>query len=157
MFKYPRYEKNGYSVKDYKEMRGHTEAEVAWSCTLLKNNKPIATVFDDSWGGCLQIDFKDKTEEKNFYDYCKTLPQWKSEHFEKPFDTDGDIFINFLIDDFQFEKKVKKLIKTKTIFSFQDDEQHTYRIVKYPYPMIKDRFQAENKEKKIIVWNEVFA
>jgi len=155
MIKYPKYEKKGYSVKGYKEMRGHTEAEVAWSCTLLKDNKPIATVFDDSWGGCLQIDFKDRAEEKEFLEHVKTLPQW--EGYNNNYDTDADTFINFLVDVYQFESKVKKLIKTKTIFSFQDDEQHTYRVIKNPYPLIKDRLQAENKEKKIIVWNEVFA
>ena len=120
--------KNPYTVKGIKSFQGMEG--YGYECSLYKDGKRIGTVTDVAdGGGMLQCNLKDG-EEAALEAYCKTLPK---HHFEADgkdhtFDVDPCIFVSELVDNFEEEKRHKRLCKTKTVYLLHDSPESLWSI-----------------------------
>lgn len=114
-----------YTVKNVKTFRG-MEGQ-GFECSLYKDGKKIGTVTDDAQGGPYRF-FLKKGEEEILQAHAKTLPKlpWGfTPH--PPLDPDGmtqdaDIVVNNLVEDFLEEKRLRKMCKSKIIFTLHSDK-----------------------------------
>lgn len=154
-----------YQVKNIKTFQGHDGG--CWECTLYSpQNKRVAIVTEDGWGGGLQfhwLDFKAPKVEVTSYDYadkphtykgtpqeaalyafCRALPNWHSEYDDdengKP--TSPDVYLDELVNKKLTEKDVKRLINKK-VAVFNEGSIYTWKCpITHPEirGLIKDKY-----------------
>lgn len=114
-----------YQVKNVKSFQGREGH--GFECSLYKDGKKIGTVTDTADGGMIDF-YLDKGEEEILEAFCKTLPKWSSELTGKKHDTDKDMFITNLVDEWEDNKKLKRLCKTKTVVLMSDNKEGEYSV-----------------------------
>jgi hypothetical protein len=144
-----------YNVKAVKTFHGHDG--YGWEANLYKGGKKVATVVEDGWGGNLKFYFEGETKEQrvtqdeiDLNDFCKTLPQWKSEYDNTMHDTNREIFVDGLVTDKLYEKDVKKLLKKFAIFD--NGQIFTYGCSP-DHPSVRP--QIKKKHPNAVVLNDV--
>ena len=137
--------KHNYSVKAVNFSMGHDGD--CMNCNLYNDNKKIASVWDDSYGGEYQIDWIDKKEEKIFYDFLPTLG--KVPNYD--FNYSKECFIGKLVNKVVREKENKKMVKLfqiAIVIRFKGNNDYTY--VKLP---LGSKF-TDYEPDEIIDWAE---
>jgi len=97
-----------------------------FNANLLENKKKVAFVINEGNGGCFNWQWYDKDARKRFYDHIATMP----EHSEYPIEFDDHV-IAVLIDDYDFDKKMKRICKKQTVFTINDNKDYKALNVKY--------------------------
>lgn len=144
--------KSEWSVKGVKFMPGHDAP--AMSCSLYRDGKRVATVFDDSWGGGYQYrwlvgDLKD-------FDAFSTAFVVESKQFKDGLPYDADCVVDILVNAFEDAKRYKKLYKTKTVFSLKDTPDEVWTINLRFCPKVKEHLVAKYGENLNEIFNEKF-
>ncbi len=117
------------TVKNVKTMRGHDGMPgAAWECDIYIDGVKAGWALDDSWGGLVRIEFNSPSFEKQFNDYVKTLPS--TEMYGQTIEPNGDMVIADLVDEFENEKRLRKMVKKGTYFRCKGDKEGVYRTVK---------------------------
>lgn len=81
----------------------------------------MAFVIDDAYGGCNNYQFVNKEEEQKFNDYVATLPPCTE--FGEPFPVSADMFMCDLLEDYEMEKNIKRLVKKNVVYSLKGDNK----------------------------------
>lgn len=136
-----------YSVGAVKTFRGHDG--YGYSCNLLRNNKKIAEVVEDGWGGGLQFHWADRNtsavvnsrtyddqshsfqgtvEESLFYAEIMKLPKIPAHNGLPEMFTDPDIFVDELVNDLLLVKKIKSDLKKNITIQCKDGQMLTWKI-----------------------------
>lgn len=118
-------------LKNIKTHPDMSQATTCFSATLYINGTKVAQVQNDGRGGCHNYYFQDYNLEKQFKDYCKSLPQITLEADEDfpelKLNMDADHFVDDLIDKHEEQKYLKKNCKKKVMFQLKDDKKNYWR------------------------------
>ena len=146
-----------YTVGAVKTFRGHDGH--GYSCNLLRNNKKVAEVVDDGWGGGLQFHWVDHStsavvnsrtydgkphsfngtvEESLFYAEVMKLPKIPSYDGTSELFTDPDIVVDDMVNEAIITKKIKADLKKNltiqakdgTLLNWKISPTHTIEILK---------------------------
>jgi hypothetical protein len=136
-----------YTVGAVKTFRGHDG--YAYSCNLLRNNKKVAEVVDDGWGGGLQFhwvdhntsavvqtrtyddkphSFNGTVEESLFYAEVMKLPKIESSDKELEIFPDADIVVGEMVNEVLMTKEIKSDLKKKLTIQTKDKQLLTWKI-----------------------------
>lgn len=113
-----------YTVKNVKTFIG-MEGQ-GFNATLYRDGKKVAFVIDDACGGCYNYSFVSLQEEKDYFAFCKALPPIDFQG--SPLTMDGDIFVSDLVSQYQQDKKLRSLCKTKTVVLMKDDQDGSFTV-----------------------------
>lgn len=112
----------------------HTHDGGGYQFNLYMDGKKALWIHNDGNGGCLDITPLDVqypnqwSESKylaKFNDYIKTLPQW--EMMGKWFDMEADIFLENLVNDYEYNKALAKHKKKGICFRLLSDDKNDVR------------------------------
>jgi len=170
--------RNGYEVKGVKQMEGRDGYML--NCSLYKDGKKVATVVDDGNGGCLDIHFLDykaprvevsginymdkpfsykgTPQEKVFQAYVNTLPTYDTE-WSKNQHPDQEHVINEMVDEAENTKRLKRICKSKTLFTLKDDDtEDEFYSIKHPYcEKVRNHLEAKYGDNLGRILNEELA
>lgn len=147
----------GFELKGLKWFRG-MEGD-GFNVTVLKDGKKLAFVMDDARGGEYDYEFVSEAAEKELKAIVEAkrleIPAAKMFHGTP----DRDLFsMDSMICDmcsaFDFEKKMRRATKTKTVFLTPDLSEGEARVINRPY----DPTVGEGLRKKypgVVILNEV--
>ena len=114
---------NRYTVRNVKTFLG-TEG-YGFNATLCRDGKPVAFVIDDANGGCFHFQWTSPIEEAALEAVCKQTP---------PTDFEGlsivhkaDRFLSQLVDNYENDKRLKRIAKKKTLFRVKGDSPDEWR------------------------------
>lgn len=140
--------KSGYSVKNVKTMPGHDGP--AMSCTLYKDGKRVATVFDDSWGGGYQYDYLKncKKFENNLLKFSESMYVKTKHGFDITYNP--DCVIDVLVEEFQINKQYKKWCKKSTCFRLKGDKDGVWRTINAQFNDDVKNFIAKKYGDKVV-------
>ena len=99
---------------------------------LYRNNKKIAFVHEAGVGGCLYIDWSDEQAKADIEGYVKTLPKIQMEDMDLALSVTVDIFLDDLVSEYEWEKKLKRYRKQGILFRFLTDPEKSFRVLKTP-------------------------
>jgi hypothetical protein len=138
-----------YTIKNLKTWNTHDGG--GYSCTLYCDGNKIALVLNEGVGGETQImtldDNSPKVEIDGYYDkeankqfrhwvtpnyakldaFCKTLPKWDC--LGEMIHMDPSLFIEELISQANFDKKVANAKKRGTPFKLEGDDKYTFSVL----------------------------
>jgi hypothetical protein len=103
----------------------------AYSFTIMRGKIKVAEVFEEGNGGEVDVHFYNKEEEKDFRKYaienCKPIEGF--EHLEP------DLFgyIAQMAGEYEEEKRLKRICKTKTVVKLKGAKDGDYLVFKAPY------------------------
>ena len=110
-----------WSVKNVQFMPGH-DAQ-AMSCSLYRDGKRVATVFDDSWGGDYQYTWLKEDYFKELNEFGKSMLV-ESKFTKKGLTYNADIVVETLAIEYELIKKYKKLCKRHTVVRLKSQPDH---------------------------------
>lgn len=137
---------NDYTVGAVKKFKGHDG--YCYTCNLLRNNKKIAEILEDGYGGGLQYTWLDHTkpalvntltyddkphsfngtvEEALFYAQVMKLPKIKS-YDNSDMSTSPDIVIEEMVADILMEKQIKADLKKQFTIQVKDGQLFSWKI-----------------------------
>ena len=99
---------------------------------LYRDGKKVAFVHEAGEGGCLRVDWFDPVAEKDIQDYVKTLPDLKMEDMDIVVKMSVDIFLDDLVAEYEWQKKLAKHRKGAVLFRFLTDPAQSFRALKTP-------------------------
>jgi hypothetical protein len=139
-----------WSVKGVKFMTGHDCDSM--ECSLYKDRKRVATVWDDSWGGDFQYTWIKEDLSEEFENFAKSLGEVEHNEYSDSITYDGDCVVDVLVNTFEENKRLKKLCKKETLFLLpEDNKEEGYRTINHTFddPRVKEyiiRKYGENVE-----------
>ena len=124
-------------LKNVKVAHNMSEETVAFTASLYINGKKAADVRNDGRGGDNHPWFFDREEEKEFHEFCTTLPPIEDEWFaanglELPA-MNYDTFIGQLLEDWMVNDELKKVCKKKVAVVFKRHTEGEYSTIKGAY------------------------
>lgn len=158
----------GYEVKKVKCF--NTPDGGGFNCDLYKDGVKIASVFNGGNGGCHDYSFGNRQrtqyhdggvdELKALQDFCKSLGKYEDEdgphHIE--LDWDVDLFVSHLIDEFESNKKLARLCKTKCVIRLKEDRPDEIRTFKFAYtPQLGDQIRKKYGDNLLEIVNETIS
>jgi hypothetical protein len=159
-----------YTIKNLKTWNTHDGG--GYSCTLYCDGEKIALVLNEGIGGETQITTLDvnspKVEIDGYYDeendkqfrhwvtpnyakldaFCKTLPKWDC--LNKMVHMEPSLYIEELISETQYQKKLTNAKKKGIVFKLKDYDKYTFGVlntnsvvmaIKYLETIHKDQYQ----------------
>jgi len=149
----------GYSIKGLKSFQG-MEGD-GFNATLLKDGRKICFVIDEGNGGCLHYEGISDADLKMLKEYVEVQRMEKSDVKGEYGSSDRELFgldwmVTDMVDAWEFEAKMRRLTKKKTVFTTPDCGPGEARSLKAP-------FDAKIKEKILkrypnaVILNEVLA
>ena len=154
-------ESNGYTIKGVKSITGREG--LGYECTLYHNGIKVALVVDVADGGeANYYDVNDK-EWDALKEYVKTLPpvttKWGKEADQSfTCDVDIPIFVENLVNDFEFLKQMKRKCKTKTVFRLDDTPDDEVISINMPYDAtMKAHLEQKYGKRLVEIVNETIA
>jgi hypothetical protein len=95
---------------------------------LYRDNKKVAFIHEEGNGGPLKTEWFDKKTEAELNTYVKSLGQVQCGDFAV--DMDIAIWLEELLNDAEFQKKLSKYRKQGTLFRFLTDPVDSFRTMK---------------------------
>ena len=159
-----------YAVKNVRSFQGREG--LGFTCSLYRDGKRIGTVTDAANGGMIDFYLHDGEKEKldkfckdNFEPEIHKIPteppiwdqKYTGETENVPIAIDVDMFVSHLVDEFENQKKIKRLCKKNTLYHLITDKAGSYWSLQHPYtPIIKRYLQDEYGDKLVEIVNERF-
>jgi len=169
----------GYSVRKVKSFRGNEG--LGFNAELCRDGKPVAYVMDDAGGGMYRWEWYDREaprtkvsvgglcggehernatpEEARLLAHVRTLPKEESE-WDKgmSYPVNDEIFVGGLVDDYENDRRLRRVCKTKVLFRLEGDKEGEYRTVKAAYDeRTKAWMKATYGDAVVEVLNEKYA
>jgi hypothetical protein len=138
---------SNYTVGSVKTFRGHDGH--GYSCNLLRNNKKVAEILEDGWGGGLQFhwfdnntkavvnsrtyddkphSFNGTVEEAMFYEVVMKLPKIPAFDGMEEMFTDPDIVVDEMVNDVLLAKQIKSDLKKNITIQCKDGKLLTWKV-----------------------------
>tara|TARA_R110002020_G_scaffold222268_1_gene430742 strand:+ start:672 stop:1232 length:561 start_codon:yes stop_codon:yes gene_type:complete len=163
---------NKYSVKAVHTFHGHDG--YGWECNLYnEQNKKVAKVVEDGWGGDLNfywtdtalprietdgvdwqdapIKYKDTPAQSELRTHCLTLPKWDCNG--EMVHTSMDIYVTDLVNEALELKELKKALKK--IVVLEDGKIYTYNTPPSRVNVWTLRRRLEKKQRHAIFLNDM--
>jgi hypothetical protein len=117
-----------YTIKNLKTWSGMDG--YGYSATIYCDGKEVGTILQEGSGAPDFYRWNSKEEEKIANEFAKSLPEDEYGTFEKL-----DTYFAKLCDDFENTKRMKSLLKKKTLFRLKDEtyENGEWRTVEMPF------------------------
>lgn len=117
-----------WNVKAVKFFRGHDGD--GFNANLYYNNKKVATVDDDAWGGGFQYRWLSKEMEKQFQEFCNSMCEpWDYSDKDEFIIYGMDTAVDRLVSEYEFQRKLKQHIKNKVCFRVRGQDRHEYHYI----------------------------
>ncbi len=142
--------KSIWSVKNVKTFR-FTHDGQPMECSLYKDNKRVAVVYDSANGGGFQYEWL-KDVEKEFDNFCKKY-HVDCGGFNIVYDS--DCVVDVLVNKFQENKELKKLCRNKTVLMLKGRDDVVYYNCKYNKD-IKKQVEKKHLNDLVEIVNERF-
>jgi hypothetical protein len=106
-----------YSVRNVKTFTGMEGP--GFSATLCRDGKPVASVLDEAVGACFLFHWKSDADESALRTLCAQVPHELFEGMSIAYDMDR--LVLRLVNEYEIEKRLKRIAKTKTLFRIKGD------------------------------------
>jgi hypothetical protein len=152
--------KEAVELKNVKVYAGMSEETTAFTATLYINGNKAADVKNDGRGGDNHPRFLDRELEKEFHEFCKSLPlvQPEPEFGDmEPYPMTYDSFIGELLEKWMDNDQWKKACKKGLVFLLKSDKSDSYYTTKAPYSAIlAEKVREKHGEDLLEIVNERF-
>ena len=112
-----------YSVRNVKTFIGMEGP--GFNATLCRDGKPVAFVIDDANGGCFHFQWTSPPEGTALEAICKQIPPTDFEGLSIAYSPDR--FLSQLVDDYENDKRLRRIAKKKTLFRIKGDDPDEWR------------------------------
>jgi len=106
-----------YTVRNVKTFTGMEGP--GFSATLCRDGRPVASVLDEAVGASFLFHWKSEAEETALRTLCTQVPPEQFEGMSIAYDMDQLVFR--LVNDYESDKRLKRMAKTKTLFRIKGD------------------------------------
>jgi hypothetical protein len=137
-------------VKGVKFMPGHDAPSM--SCSLYRDGKRVATVWDDSWGGGFQYTWL-KPVAKEFDTFCESFTVI-TEYSPEGMTYNMDIVVDELVSHFEYQKQIKKICKNKTAYVLVSDPENVWSINRSFTPAMAEHLRTKHGKDLKEILNE---
>lgn len=138
-----------YTVKGVKTFRGMDTH--GYNATLYRGKKKVAFLIEEGNGGELNINWADWQQPRvpiSTFGHDGTEYKWngtpeeellyahvraRSKDDHRIDKSEVDMFLAGLVDDFENDKRFKKMCKTKTLFRVKGDPEGEWRVISHPF------------------------
>ena len=117
--------KENFSIKVLKTWSTYDGG--GYQFTLYYDGKKFANVHNDGNGGWVEVNCEKEEDQKRFDSFIDALPKWKSSIDGSDMDTTADIFMDELVNEFEFAKKLAKAKKKGVTFRLLSDRSNVFR------------------------------
>ena len=107
-------------IKNVKYVESLSEETLCFTATIYLDGKRLGGVSNRGCGGCHEYDFHFSDVEKMEAWCVENLPKWTCDWDDKEFDTDLEMHISHLVQDYLNERDAKKLFKKYAYFKDDD-------------------------------------
>ena len=118
-------EKQLFTIKNFKTWSTHDGGGSQFA--LYYDGKKFGNVHNDGNGGWVEVNLIDSENEKQFNEFIKNLPKWKSSIDGSEMDMTSDIFMDELVNEYELAKKLAKAKKKGTTFRLTSDKENMFR------------------------------
>ena len=156
--------KESIQLKNVKIAWHMSEGTTAFTATLYIDGKKAAYVKNEGRGGDNHPRFMDRELEKEFHEFCKTLPEHylyddddPTKVIDGPFPMTYDGFIGDLLAEWISNDDWKKACRKGLVFRVKSDNEDQYRTTKGKYsPELASAIREKYGDNLIDIINERF-
>lgn len=148
---------NSYSIRGFKQMA--TTDAPALSGTVMNEKIKVLSFYDDGMGGEINVEILDEKMYEKFEKDAVILLDKKDKNLWKDDEVKG--FLYQLMDKHEYEQKIKKLCKTRIVFTLNSgdpEEIFSYKLTggnntfkKHKHQYIKGMQERHGKDLKEII------
>ena len=140
--------KESITLKNVKVAHHMSEGTIAFTATLHINGKKAAYVKNDGRGGDNHPSFIDRELEKEFHEFCNSLPAREYKfHPGETYPVNYDSFIGNLLDEWMENDDWKKACKKGIVYTLTSHEDGEYMLWKVPYsPEMAEQVRKQYSE-----------
>lgn len=102
-----------------------------FEATVYVDGERAFTASDDGNGGCIDFRILNQALYDNAKAFVEALPPYVSPDFTLPYNL--ELYVGELLEKWLFQKWLRKVSKTKTLFTLPGDGEGEYRSIKHPY------------------------
>jgi len=144
--------KESIQLKNVKIAWNMSEGTTAFTATLYIDGKKAAYVKNEGRGGDNHPRFMDRELQKEFYEFCTTLP-YPGESYNMTYDS----FIGILLGEWIENDDWKKACRKGLVFRVKSDNEDQYRTTKGKYsPELASAIREKYGDDLIDIINERF-
>ena len=144
--------KESIQLKNVKIAWHMSEGTTAFTASLYIDGKKAADVKNEGRGGDNHPRFMDRELEKEFYEFCQTLP-YPGESFNMTYDS----FIGILLGEWIANDDWKKACRKGLVFRVKSDNEDQYRTTMGKYsPELASAIRKKYGDNLIDIINERF-
>lgn len=111
-----------FTIKNFKSWSSHDGG--GYEFTLYVNDKKFALVTNDGWGGPVDVKCINDGDLQTLIQY---VSQFKCEYQGEIFDKTLDIFMDELVNEYDFNKKLQRAKKKGITFKLLTDSKGVFR------------------------------
>lgn len=119
----------GYAMKAVKSFLGH-DGDVLGG-NLYYNNRLVARVANDSWGGGMHLDIQNNEQYAKFVKACENLPKIK--YHTATVDCDSEFIMDAMLGFVETNKEAKRYCKRKMVIITTDCKDGEYITIDRKY------------------------
>ena len=150
--------KESIQLKNVKIAWNMSEETTAFTATLYIDGAKAAHVKNEGTGGDNHPRFIDRELEKEFHEFCKSLPpEYLDDDDDDPYPMTYDSFIGQLLTEWISNDDWKKACKKGLVFRLKNDNGDQYRTTKGKYsPELASAIREKYGDDLIDIINERF-
>jgi hypothetical protein len=150
--------KESIQLKNVKVAWNMSEETTAFTATLYIDGAKVAYVKNEGTGGDNHPRFMDRELEKEFHEFCKSLPpEYLDDDDDEPYPMTYDSFIGQLLTEWISNDDWKKACKKGLVFRLKNDNGDQYRKTKGKYsPELASAIRERYGDDLIDIINERF-
>ena len=150
--------KESIQLKNVKVAWNMSEETTAFTATLYIDGAAAAYVKNEGTGGDNHPRFMDRNLEKEFHEFCKSLPpEYLDDDDDEPYPMTYDSFIGNLLTEWISNDDWKKACKKGLVFRLKNDNGDQYRTTKGKYsPELASAIRERYGDDLIDIINERF-
>jgi len=147
--------KKDYQIKNVKTFMGMDFH--GYNLSLYKGKTKIAEVINDGSGGMTYFQYTNQEVQKEFETMLKSLPKYYDSDFGEESEIDDETFVCILLDEYEFEKRLKRECKKKTLYRLKEYGPDQYGIIKSEFtPKVKEYLITKYRDNLVEIVNERF-
>lgn len=150
---------NGYTIKNLKTWNGMDWG--GYTCVVMKDGRQVCDVLEEGNGGEPRFIWQGGWEGKDamaMKEHCRKLgkyPQRADDPCKIELDWDCALFVEHLVSEYEVEKRLRRLCKTKTLIRLKGDEEDAYRQYTVGYsPAVAQKIREKHGEALEEILNE---